>query len=125
MKVGDVLVSIDGKKMDSAIDVVRGLHSKGDVKVIVYRRGERQRTVKLDFGASPQAEELAAQRARRKARFGELDMKEPFAGERPPEADRSKWERDRGDEAKPKKPAEAPGTPAAAPAEPAAGTPAK
>ncbi len=125
MKAGDVLVSIDGKKMESTIDVVRGLHSKGNVKVIVYRRGKRQRTVKLDFGASPQAVELAARRARRKARFGELDLKKPFAGEAPPEADRSKWERSQDDEAEPKKPAEAPGTPAAAPARPAAGTPAK
>ncbi len=112
MKVGDVLVSINGKKLDSTMDVVRGLHGKGDVKVIVYRRGKRRRTVKLDFGASPQAKELAARRSRRKARFGELDMDEPFAGRAPPEADRSEHRREGND-----KPAE--------PAEPAAEAPAE
>lgn len=115
MKVGDVIVKMDGKDMKSMMDIVRGLRAKGDKRVIVYKRGKRTKTVTLDFDAGPVADERRARKARRAEKFGELDFEKPFAGREPPKEHQGKPH----DEAENKKQSESETKPKDAPAAPA------
>jgi len=80
MKAGDVIVSMNGTSTKSTRDIVMALRSNGDKKVIVFRRGKRKRTVTLDFSKGEAAEKRRARRARRLAKYGELDSSVPFVG---------------------------------------------
>jgi membrane-associated protease RseP (regulator of RpoE activity) len=114
MKVGDVIVKMDGKDMKTMMDIVRSLRAKGDKRVIVFKRGKRTKTVTLDFDAGPIADERRARKARRAEKFGELDYEKPFAGREPPKEHQDEPD----EEEKPKKPESAPAAAPVAPAPP-------
>lgn len=111
LKVGDLIVKMDGKDTKTMRDIVRGLRAKGDKRVITYKRGKRTKTVTLDFDSGPIADERRARKARRAEKFGELDFDKPFAGREPPKEHQGKNHEDEEKAKKPDDGAEKPATP--------------
>jgi S1-C subfamily serine protease len=60
---GDVLVAIDGRKVNSMDDVIRVVNSKqpGDEVTLELRRGDQKRTVKVKLGTRPASADSALQ----------------------------------------------------------------
>lgn len=79
LRVGDEVVAVQGEG-GSPRQMFRRLAGEGSTRTVaVMRKGKRVELV-VDFAGDPAELEREARRARRKARFGELDYDKPFAG---------------------------------------------